>query len=329
MKYTSIILILIFIIGCSTKELIDKSFNTKYWNLCVNEKDSSLVEYKDQALHFGNSVVYFYNKKIANYSISNDTLIICDTSYYDKWIIDNGIRSKAKVDISFHKFIKNDSLYSVTYKYLIGKILKANSDSLIIDKIEGYGFPFKYQDKYKFYNDTLLYDLNLTIDTIEFSSSLCYGNCPAIAIKIDKGLNFNFWGGKYADKQGFYKGEITQLQFDKFENLIRIANIENNDSEFCPPIDAPYVELIIDYNKNKTKRFWGYWRDFPARVKNVGSEMFNLYKTSSLDSCGYELTFEVELDIPEKRVAPPPPPPEILKVLKEASNDDIEINYVP
>lgn len=326
MKYTLVILILIFIAGCSTKERIDKNFVTKYWNLCVNERDSMLIEYKDQALHFQDGAAYFYNKKIANYSISNDTLIVCDTSYCDKWIIDNGIRSKGKVDITFYKFIKNDSLYQVTYKYLIGKIRKANSDSLIIDKIEGYGFPFKYQDQYKFYNDTLLYDSSLSVDTIEFSSSLCYGNCPAIAIKIDKGLNFSFWGGKYANKQGFYNGEITQLQFDKFENLIRISNIENNESEYIPPMDAPYVELIIDYNKNKTKKFWGYLRDFPARVRNVGFEMFDLYEKSSLDSCDYELTFEVELDIPEKRVPPPPPPPEILKILEDASNTDFEIN---
>jgi len=327
MKYTSIIFILIFIIGCSIKEPIDKNFTTKYWNLCVNEKDSNLIDYKDQALHFENGVAYFFNKKIANYSFSNDTLIICDTSYYDKWIIDNGIRSKGKVDITFHKFIKNDSLYRVTYKYLIGKILKANSDSLIIDKIEGYGFPFKYLDQYKFYNDTLLYDTNLTVDTIEFSSSLCYGSCPAIAIKIDNGLNFDFWGGKYADKKGFYKGEITKLQFDKFENLIRIANIENNDSEFYLPIDAPHVELIIDYNKNKTKRFCGYLGDFPARVKNVGYAMFDLYKTSSLDSCNRELTFAVELDIPEKRVPPPPPPPPP-ELLDEVLNNDVEINEI-
>ena len=325
MRYIQIILILFLIIGCSKKEQIDKNFTSKYWNLCVNEKDSSLIEYKNQALHFENGVAYFFNKKIANYSISNDTLIICDTSYYDKSIIDNGIRSEGKVDITFHKFIKNDSLYRVTYKYLIGKILKANSDSLIIDKIEGYGFPVKYQDQYKFYNDTLLYDSSLTIDTIEFSSSLCYGSCPAIAMKIHRGLNFEFWGGKYADTKGFHKGEITKSQFDKFERLIRIANIENNDSEFYPPIDAPYVELIIDYNNNKTKRFWGYLRDFPARVKNVGFEMFELYKTSSLDSYNCELIFEVELDIPEKRVPPPPPPPELRE---EILNDDIEINEI-
>ncbi len=321
MRYIQLILILTLIVSCSKREQIDKDFTSKYWNLCVYENDSSLQNYEDQALHFEKGVAYFYNKKIANYTVSNDTLIICDTSYYAKWIINNGIRSEGKVDITFHKFIKNDSLYRVTYKYLVGKILKANSDTLIIDKIEGYGFPFKYQNQYKFYNDTLLYDLNLNVDTIEFSSSLCYGSCPAIALKIDKGLNLEFWGGKNADKQGFYKGEITKSQFDKFESLIRIANIENNDSEFYPPIDAPYVELIIDYNDNKTKRFWGYLIDFPARVKNVGFEMFDLYKTSSLDSCGCELTFTVELNIPEKRV----PPPELLEeILKE----DIEINEI-
>jgi hypothetical protein len=307
------------------KEPIDKNFTSKYWNLTVNGNDTDLIKYKDQALYFENGVAYFYDTKIANYSISNDTLIICDTSYYDKWIIDNGIRSTGKIDIKFHKYIKNDTLYRVTYNYLVGKILKANKDSLVIKKIEGYGFPFKYNNIYRFYNDTLLYDLNITVDTIEFSSSLCYGKCPAIAVKTDRGLNFNFWGGKYSDKQGFFKGQISQLQFNRFENLIRIANIEKNDSEYYPPIDAPYVELLIDYNHNKTKRFWGYLWDFPPRIKNIGLEMFNLYKSLSLDSCDCELNFEVKQDIPEARILPPPPP---LGSIEEMFKDDIEINEI-
>lgn len=324
MRHILTVLILIFIFGCSTKEPIDKNFTSKYWNLNIKEQDSNLIKYKDQALYFNKGVAYFFDKKIANYSISNDTLIICDTSYYDKWIIDNGIRSSAKVDIKFHKYIKDDSLYRVTYKYLIGKILKANTDSLIIKRIEGYGFPFKYNNIYRFYNDTMLYDLNIKVDSIEFSSSLCYGSCPAIAIKIDKGLNLNFWGGKYSDKQGYFKGQISKSQIDRFENLIRIANIEKNDSEYEPPIDAPYVELIIDYNSNKTKRFWGYLWDFPPRIRNIGLEMFDLYKYSSLDSCDCKLNFDVQLDIPELRIPPPPPP----EMIEEMFRDDIEINEI-
>lgn len=328
MRNILVILILVSVIGCSTKEQIDANFTSKYWNLSINENDSSLIEYKDQTLYFEKGIAYFYDKKLANYSLSNDTLIICDTSYYDKWIIDNGIRSSAKVNTNFHKFIKNDSLYRVTYTYLIGKILKSNNDSLIIKRIEGYGVPFKYKDKYEFYNDTLLFDLNIKLDTIEFSSSLCYGSCPAIAIKLDKGLNYNFWGGIYADKQGFYKGQISKSQFDHFKNLIRIANIEQNDSEYYPPDDAPYVELIIDYNNNKTKRFWGYLWDFPPRIKNIGLELFDLYKSSSIDSCDYMLDFEVELDIPEKRVPPPPPPPLPPGLIDEMFKYDIKIDEI-
>src|SRR5690606_22306753 len=161
------------------------------------------------------------------------------------------------------------------------------------------------------------------VDTIEFSSSLCYGNCPAVAIKIDKGLNLNFWGGKHSEKQGYFKGQISKSQFDKFENLTRIANIEKNDSLYEPPIDASYVELIFDYNSNKTKRFWGYLGDFPPRIKNIGLEMYNLYKSSSLDSCDCKLNFDVQLDIPEERIPPPPPPPGLIE---EMFKDDIEIN---
>ncbi|WP_282037653.1 DUF6438 domain-containing protein [Saccharicrinis aurantiacus] len=326
MRYIQLTLILVLMISCSNQKQINKGITSIYWNLHVNYNDSNLLKFKDQALYFKKGVSYFFDNKIANYSISNDTIIICDTSYYKKWIVDKGISSVAKVETKFHEVINDDSLYRVTYKYLVGKIKKVDSDSLVIEKIEGFGFPFKYQDVFRFYNDTYLYDKDLRVDTIEFSNSLCYGNCPAIAMKIDKGLNFDFWGGKYSDKKGFRKGVITNSQFNQLESLIRIANIENNITDFYPPVDAPYVEIIIDYNNNKTKRFWGYVGDFPVRLKNVALEMFELYKTSSLDSCGCKLTFEVELDIPEKRVPPPPPPEEILKVFEDVLKEEVEID---
>ena len=70
-----IILTLVFIVGCTEKEQIDRNFTSKYWNLKVNKNDSNLIEYKDQALYFKNGAAYFFDKKIANYSISNDTHI--------------------------------------------------------------------------------------------------------------------------------------------------------------------------------------------------------------------------------------------------------------
>ena len=313
MKYLLSIIFLTVIFSCSKKKDIDRNFTTKYWNLVINDKDSKLIEYKNQALYFKKGKAYFYNREIGNYAIVEDTLIICDTSYYDKWIIDDGVRSSAKVNIEFHKFINNDSLYRVTYTYLIGEILKSDNDSLIIRKIEGYGFPFKYERLYWFYNDTALFNPDMELDTIEFSSSLCYGKCPAIAIKVDKGLNYNFWGGKYAKKKGYYKGMISKTDFDQLQNMVRIANIEENKSIYGPPVDVPLVELIIDYDQNKTKRFRGYIRDFPPRIQNIGIKMYDLYKVVPTDSIDHKLNFEVKLDIPELRVPPPPPPERIEK----------------
>jgi hypothetical protein len=52
--------------------------------------------------------------------------------------------------------------------------------------------------------------------------------------------------------------------------------------------------------------------------------MFNLYKSSSLDSCDCKLNFDVQLDIPELRIPPPPPP----GMIEEMFKDDIEINEI-
>lgn len=293
--------------SCSKPTPIDSCFTTKYWNISVSEKDTNLFKYLNQPLFFENGNVYFDNKEIGKYLLSNDTIIISDTAYYDKWVIKNGIDSDAKTKIDFDKVYDRDSVYRVIYIYLIGKIIKADQDSLIIEKIEGYGIPFRFNKMYKFYNDTLLYDSKLNIDSIEFSSSLCFGSCPALAIKITKDLNYYYWGGRNSKPKGFFKGKITRHQFDYLENTVRISNINLQDSTNNLPSDAPLVDLLIYYNKTKSKHFIGYLPYFPPRIKNIGYKFFEIYENIQVDTTDSNLKFKVYRDMPEN--IPPPPPP--------------------
>lgn len=318
MRALLLLLIVSSVISCHSDENIKIDLTSKYWNLVVAEKDSNLIDNNNYTLYFEDNVAFFYNERIANFSISNDTLIICDTSYFDKWVIDNGISSKGEVDVKFYDKINGDSLYRVTYKYLIGKILKISKDSLIIEKIEGSGYPFGALKRYCFFNDTALYNKELTIDTIEISTSLCFGKCPAIALKIDKEYKLEYWGGEFADKQGFFCSELPKSDFRILQDIIRVANIEEKRDTFLPPCDAPSVEIIINYNNNKTKRFWGLLGNFPGRLKQFGLHLLNLSKTIAMDSCTAKMNFKVKLDIPKKEVKTSEP--QVILELEEVLN---------
>lgn len=323
MRNLLLLVILTSLISCHSDEIIKIDLTTKYWNLVVEDKDSNLIDNNNYTLYFEDNIAFFSNERIANFSINHDTLIICDTSYFEKWVIDNGIYSKGKVDVEFYDKIKDDSLYRVTYIYLLGKILKISKDSLVIEKIEGYGYPFGKLNHYSFYNDTKLYNKELIVDTIEISSSLCFGKCPAIALKIDKNYKLEYWGGAFANKQGFFCSELPKADFDKLQDINRVANIEEKRDTFIPLCDAPSVEMIINYNNNKKKRFWGYLMRFPGRLKQLGIHLLNLSKTIAMDSCTSRINFKVKLDTPRKEIIPPKPP-ENLKV-----DEVLEIKYEP
>lgn len=313
MKNIIIISVVLILISCSEKETEKFDFTKHYWNLVVKDNDSNLIDFRNQPLYFIDNDAYFSNRRIGSYRIQGDKIIICDTSYYPKWIdpkwvSNNGIKSDARVDTKFRVYINNDSDYQVTYTFLIGKIVKSTKDSLIIDKIEGYGFPFKYNKRFVFYNDSTLYRANLNIDTLEFSSSVCFGQCPAFTLKITKGLNYTFKGGWNARKQGYHQGTLSKTDFEKLQHLVRMANIEGNKESYEQNIDAPYAQLIIDYNSNKTRKFSGMLGEFPARIRYIGDSMFGLYERIHLDTCIVRPYFELTSDFAPFQLHLPPPP---------------------
>ncbi|MCD4773755.1 MAG: DUF6438 domain-containing protein [Bacteroidales bacterium] len=257
------------------------------WNIIINETDSNLFKYNNQPLYFKRNYACFFDQKIAELSVSGDTIFIRDTSY---------------IVLS-----QPDSFKLSVKTYLIGKIEKISKDSLIIKKIKGWGRPFYYNEKYKFYNDTLIYNPNLKLNRIVYSTSTCYGKCPAMAIEILSNGNYKFYGGSYSEFKGNFIGTIGANYIKKIEGELRVANIEEQPDYFPEPIDAPICEMIIYYNDSLRKEITGYFGDFPPRVKNIALLMYNSYKSAKMDSVGEKINFETKVHNP----APPPLPPPI------------------
>lgn len=300
MKNLSLSIIAILLLfGCYKKPPnYEKSVVKKYWNFLPDASNQELIAYKDQPLYFSKDKVFFYNKRLASYFINGRSIVISDTIYLDKINVLNsfGTRGGAKKNAEFFKVIKGDSLYRIVYTYLIGEIEKCNRDSLIINKLEGYGLPFKSQEHFSFYNDSLQIDESVKLDSVQFSKSTCYGDCPNYAIKLSKNQEVKLWGGKNFKQRGFYQSEITNVEYSKLENLIKISNIGGNDLIEDIEADASVFDLII-YLKNKpAKRFKGLLNNYPLRIQNIGGYFNSLADDLTLKKAETKFSFQVELD---------------------------------
>lgn len=246
------------------------------WNLITHESDSVLYNYNNQPLYFKNNYAYFFDQRIAELSMNQDSIFLRDTSY---------------ISSSNPKYDQQLSVKT----YLVGILEAISKDSLVIRKVYGWGLPFYHSERYMFYNDTLAYDPNLKLNRLVYSTSLCYGECPAMAIEISVTGKMKFYGGEYSDLKGNYYGIINMEYIQKIEHELRLANIEDQPEYFSEPIDAPICEVIIYYNDGLIKQISGYCEALPPRLQNIAFLMHDSYKFADLDKAERELLFETKV----------------------------------
>jgi hypothetical protein len=283
--------------GCTQTSHEEESFNnfkenkldltTQYWNLVDEPQDSLFAALINKSAYLKHGYLFFGESFIEKIRISANKIVISKTNKKSDWtgqIYDDSTGFSKAITIFFE-----------------GKILKATNDSLVVKKIDGTGFFGEQKEIYRFYNDRLLYDPELELDTIEFSSTACFGSCPAFAIKIDKGLNFYFWGGEYASKEGFYRGKIKESFFNKLQNMVRIARIEQFNGELGILVDGSSQEIIFDYNQTKSNHVSGNSGYFTPRLKNICRTFFNMYDSLPEIKPTDQVNFDAYLDTPENR----------------------------
>ena len=233
------------------------------WNIVVPPSDSNLYSYNNQPLYFTNDYGYFFNQKIAKLSLAADSIFLKYTTY------------TATVD-------GIDTNPNVT-TFLTGKIEKISRDSLIIRKIYGWGNPFYFNDTYVFYNDSLIYDPKLKINSIIFSRISLDSGHPSTAFEIFSDGTLDFIAGRNSKSKGKYKSVYDTVYFKNIQNEVRMANIAGQPDNFSVPMDAGYTEIIIYYNDSLRKEIKGYSGNFPPRLKNIVSLSYELYKNARID----------------------------------------------
>ena len=90
--------------------------------------------------------------------------------------------------------------------------------------------------------------------TVAFSGYGCESICPYIAVCIDSSLNVYYYGGRFSELKGYYKGTISKDVWDSIQSKFNKFLIKGIDSTSLGKTDCPSVQFII-HNKQSKKEF--------------------------------------------------------------------------
>lgn len=138
-----------------------------------------------------------------------------------------------------------------------------------------------------------------------FATGGCYGCCPFLAIEIDSSLNYKFYGGEYADTNGYFTGKVSQGFWDTLNIKFESINFKQLDTSYEHSVDDLLTETIL-YFDGQNKHIYGRSASLPDSVMTVFRWLMNSYKTVTLTrTTNIEIPFETKIQNP-----PPPPPPQ-------------------
>jgi len=214
-KLTLLILLLASLLwGCNRKSNIINSDLIKYdWVSEIDIYDNIYRLYiEEDSLMFEtltNSI-----DPVVPYKISYDTLVIFSKAY-DKY-----------------PTIKNK-----TFKY---KIIRLDSINLVVKQV----FP-TFRDTLLFNKEVKTKKNDLKIQSLEFFSGACLGECPAQSIRIGAdSIFYHYCYNSYSKHKGLSKYKLNAVEFLKIQN--RLNYIEKNGFKLCiRPPDASNFKFFI------------------------------------------------------------------------------------
>jgi len=106
------------------------------------------------------------------------------------------------------------------------------------------------------------------ITKVCFATGGCYGNCPFLAVEIDSSLNYKFYGGKYADKPGYFTGKVSRGFWDTLNIKFERINYKQLDTSYEHSHDDLSTETVLYFDKQR-KHIYGQSESFPDSVRSV------------------------------------------------------------
>jgi hypothetical protein len=122
------------------------------------------------------------------------------------------------------------------------KLVALNSNSRILALTEIPRKVLSFRAQQKVYTDTI------SFQEILFSSTTCYGMCPAMSFQIDNKKQMKFSGDKFAVKQGFYTAILSDQLYSELLKILAISELDKLENYGDFNIDAPTYTLEVHYN---------------------------------------------------------------------------------
>lgn len=118
------------------------------------------------------------------------------------------------------------------------------------------------------------------VDRIVFHSGVCFGTCPDYCLSVDANGAMELWGGRFADKCGFFRGQVPdsmlkQVQFI-FQPEAWMRLDDRYDASFT---DASTFETAYIKGGRIIKGVRDYGAQGPKLLKSVYQLMRDLYQT--------------------------------------------------
>jgi len=130
---------------------------------------------------------------------------------------------------------------------------------------------------------------NIKKVTVAFTGFGCEGRCPFQALSIDSSLTANYYGGKFAEKNGFYSGKVDQVEWSNIQTRFEKFTEIGLDTTEYQKTDHPSVEISINTDtkvyrfKENTGKIAETDLDVLYWFIRLTSNTNNLKKTDSLD----------------------------------------------
>lgn len=285
-KYIFYIILLssFFISGCCPKKTSIKAedIEEEVWIYDSNSLPDSIKNFTDNYLIFDKSLVNMNNHYIGEFTISNDTLRIFETSSV---------------------LLKGKYQDRVRYQF-VGLIVRADSNQIVLKKISGY-FPIMYNgstgdfDKsqvIRLTNQKMKKRRGVHFNYVSIASSSCYGTCPEYNLELDRNGNLKFHGSHYCKKNGNYEGKLSKDDLSRVEDIISYLNLKNDSNVYLTPVDAPETMIKVSVN-NKEFYYYGYQGEFQYKMQVLMDELFAIAEKTKLKKTNNKLYFKSNIEL--------------------------------
>lgn len=81
--------------------------------------------------------------------------------------------------------------------------------------------------------------------TVAFSGFGCEMACPDHVIHIDSSLSVSYWGGSFAERQGYFQGRLSGAQWDSVQQSFEGYLLHGIDTSSTVRTDHPDFEMMI------------------------------------------------------------------------------------